>query len=812
MTQNRYRTGTLLQVLLCSWLLPLAPTPLCTLVATATCPAPACAALTWEMIGPAREVNAVAVAPATGDSILAVAFDDYERNVYRTEDAGATWDLVAGMSGVRDVLFDPERPRFALAVGDSIYRSSDGGVTWVSVTNGIGAQVLSADPTCSRRLFVGTTLGRVLRSCDRGLSWVDIGVEPPPGSMVEISDIVVDPSDSNRIYVSTFHYETGGAGIYKTSDGGANWSRTDDPGQEGVPPGALACVSRLHMSAENPERLIAGAGSYNFGVVGAVYETSTGGDEWDALVLSGIPYHEDLRTLVLEPHPHRVDTVVLGYDHHGGPQYLYYSVDSGRGWTTLTDPVTNESEHGRDAAFDNLSRVYYTTADGVVRSSVPDSPVVSYQSHVIDDTSGGNGDGHLDPGESALVQVELRCRFGTARSVAASLATTDALVDVTQPYASFPDMVWGERASGLATFGIEVHAARQPGPVEFVLEIVADGAETTAVFYADPEVLLIDDDDFGAYESRYQRALEGSHLAYRMWQVVPDGPVEADLINSYDAVVWFTSDMQPGIKGTTLSSDEELLLAGYLDGGGSLFLSSQDYLNEEEAGLSDFAAGYLHLGGRFLNTAATGVTGVSADPIGDGMVFDPLLYDYPNTSDSVFPDPSAARVFTVTGGGAGAATRYPASAESTAFRTVFFAFPFEAIPTGGVHPGTRSEVMRRVLNWLVPDGQLTPTGVASSHPAIEDLASRGVSCHPVPSRSSVRIQTKAPRNTLDAAVTVYSTSGRIIWRGCANRDGDSLSAVWDGRDTRGRDVSSGVYLVRVVCDGRARLCKAVIIR
>jgi photosystem II stability/assembly factor-like uncharacterized protein len=225
--------------------------------------------LTWESIGPGFEVNAVAVAPSTGDTLLACAFQAWLHQMYRTSDGGASWDAVVGLVGIRDVVVDPSRPLFAYAAGGSVLKSEDGGVTWATVTADVGATVLSLDPSDGRRLYAGTTAGRVLRSGDWGSTWVDIGVNPPLGLEEEISDIVVDPGDSSTIYVSTFRYESGGTGVYKTEDSGAAWQSLGWPGETGTPPGPIRFVSRLHASADHPGRLIAGSGSYNFGVTDA---------------------------------------------------------------------------------------------------------------------------------------------------------------------------------------------------------------------------------------------------------------------------------------------------------------------------------------------------------------------------------------------------------------------------------------------------------------------------------------------------------------------------------------------------------------
>ncbi len=271
--------------------------------------------------------------------------------------------------------------------------------------------------------------------------------------------------------------------------------------------------------------------------------------------------------------------------------------------------------------------------------------------------------------------------------------------------------------------------------------------------------------------------------------------------------------MQPGIKGTTLGAEEELLLADYLDGGGSLFLSSQDYLNEAIGGLSDFAANYLHAGGRFLDTSNPGAVGIPGDPIGDGVLLDPLDYHFLNLSDSVFPDGDAAKVMDVLPGIGGAAIRYPAAPGGEPFRTVFFAFPFEAIPEGGVAPNTRGTIMKRILEWLVPEGGLVPTGVVACTEPESSTDAPVLSCRPNPSRGSVQFELNSTSGDRDALLSMYSTAGRLVWHASAGRESDgSLSVVWDGRDMNGAPVASGIYFVRALIAGREVQGRIVLVR
>jgi len=278
-------------------------------------------------------------------------------------------------------------------------------------------------------------------------------------------------------------------------------------------------------------------------------------------------------------------------------------------------------------------------------------------------------------------------------------------------------------------------------------------------------------------------------------------------------VIWFTSEVQPGVGRTTLSPEEEDLLSGYLDGGGRLFLSSQDYLSESTVGVPDFATRYLHVNGCFKDTHKPGVAGLPGDPIGDGLTFNPLDYPFDNLSDSVFPDGLAAKVMNVVPGTAGAAIRYPAQGDTSAFRTVFFAFPFEAVPEGGEPPCTRATLMRRVVEWLEPEGGLVPTGVAEQPEPAGTVGGPTLLCSPNPARGSVHLDITSPSGRGDVRVTIYSIDGRRVWGPCiAGRTSEGTASItWDGCSEAGARAASGVYLVRASAGGRCTHGKFVLI-
>src|SRR5204863_5385520 len=79
-------------------------------------------------------------------------------------------------------------------------------------------------------------------------------------------------------------------------------------------------------------------------------------------------------------------------------------------------------------------------------------PVVDVDSVIV---SGGNGNGLIDPNECNSLSVLLRNNgTGPASNILASLSTTTALLAITQPYSSYPDLAPGALATNQDNFGL----------------------------------------------------------------------------------------------------------------------------------------------------------------------------------------------------------------------------------------------------------------------------------------------------------------------------------------------------------------------
>ena len=182
-------------------------------------------------------------------------------------DFGATWkDTSAGLPSkpIISVVVDPKSPKgkrtlYASAFEDGVYKSTDDGQTWEKTSNGLGAPgvnmracriILHPDGTlfclvtALRRddQFVAEGPG-LYRSRDGGDTWEWINAAKP---LLWPKDFDVDPRDSGVIYLGAADTGRGGrrrdaagrepapgeGGLYKTTDGGATWTRVARKGRD----------------------------------------------------------------------------------------------------------------------------------------------------------------------------------------------------------------------------------------------------------------------------------------------------------------------------------------------------------------------------------------------------------------------------------------------------------------------------------------------------------------------------------------------------------------------------------------------------
>ncbi|HVN68677.1 MAG TPA: hypothetical protein VMU38_03360 [Candidatus Binatia bacterium] len=233
-------------------------------------PGPPFANLSWRSIGPASAGGRVTSVAGSATDPKLYFLGAAGGGVWRSTNGAQTWDPVfekEGAAAIGDVAIDPtdnkivwvgtgeSNPRNDVSYGDGVYKSTDGGDTWTNV--GLKAtkyisRVL-VDPRNHNHVVVGA-LGDVFAdSPDRGVYVTDDGgrtwkqtlsVGPESGA----SDLAMNPQNPSVIYAGIWKFQrrpwtfsSGGDedGVYKSTDGGATWSKLQGHGLPAGPTGRI---------------------------------------------------------------------------------------------------------------------------------------------------------------------------------------------------------------------------------------------------------------------------------------------------------------------------------------------------------------------------------------------------------------------------------------------------------------------------------------------------------------------------------------------------------------------------------------------
>jgi subtilisin-like proprotein convertase family protein len=133
--------------------------------------------------------------------------------------------------------------------------------------------------------------------------------------------------------------------------------------------------------------------------------------------------------------------------------------------------------------------------EGVSDVISPDSPWLTHRSHEVDDSAGGDGDGHANPGETFVMPVTVENvgeQPGTGLTGTLRTTTPD-WCEILDDSAAFPDLAPGELGTTLPDhFGVRVAADAPDGVLlGFDMDWSADGGASGTTSF-DEQVLAID--------------------------------------------------------------------------------------------------------------------------------------------------------------------------------------------------------------------------------------------------------------------------------------------------------------------------------
>jgi photosystem II stability/assembly factor-like uncharacterized protein len=327
---------------------------------------------TWNPIfdaEPTQSIGAIAVALSDPKVIYVGSGEGLHRpdlsvgnGIYRSADGGKTW-VHLGLDDAQqipDLAVDPKDPNrvfaavlghpFGPSPGRGIYRSLDGGRTWIPVLQrgeNTGGSSVKIDPNDANVVYAALwnvrsgpwednnvyngTAGGLYKSTDGGEHWRQLQSGLPENlSQIEIA---VAPSKPGRLYATVATTTPGdyssavGLGIYRSEDGGENWTRaTLDPRPAlRIGGGDLAI---LKVDPKNADVV------YSATIV--AMKSTDGGAHWSPW--RGAPGGDDYQNLWVSPvDPNHIALV--------GDQGALITVNDGATWSTWYNQPTAQLYH-----------------------------------------------------------------------------------------------------------------------------------------------------------------------------------------------------------------------------------------------------------------------------------------------------------------------------------------------------------------------------------------------------------------------------------------------------------------------------------
>jgi len=260
--------------------------------------------LRWRLIGPFRGGRTVAVAGIPGNGTT-VYFGSVDGGLWRTTDVGAVWNPIFDGQPVASIGAVAVAPsdakviyvgtgesdiRSNLSSGDGVYKSTDGGQTWSNVGLRDTRQIslIVVDPRNADIVYVGA-LGHayapnkergLYKSSDGGATWTKVLDQGPD---IGVADVAIAIGEPRILFATTWHsrrppwstyapLDGPGSGLFRSQDSGQSWTRLIG---NGLPDGDWGRTA-VAVSSDGKRVYALISGSKKPGL----YRSDNGGDTW----------------------------------------------------------------------------------------------------------------------------------------------------------------------------------------------------------------------------------------------------------------------------------------------------------------------------------------------------------------------------------------------------------------------------------------------------------------------------------------------------------------------------------------------------
>jgi hypothetical protein len=187
----------------------------------------------------------------------------------------------------RALVIDPTSAStmYAGAADGGVWKTVDGGSTWVPLNDllpNLSVSTLAIDPSSHNTLYAGTGEGffnldavrgaGIFKTTNAGADWTTIGGTGSSSDFHYVNDTVVSRGNAQHVYAAT------GAGVMRSLDGGGSWTKVVTTSSSDV--GCTDLAIRTDVTAN--DTVFAACGSFSSG---AVYRNTDAGGSgtWDTV-------------------------------------------------------------------------------------------------------------------------------------------------------------------------------------------------------------------------------------------------------------------------------------------------------------------------------------------------------------------------------------------------------------------------------------------------------------------------------------------------------------------------------------------------
>ena len=242
--------------------------------------------LRWRNIGNANLIGRISSVDALESDWSHVVVGSASGGVWKSVNGGTSWTTIFdnyGSASIGDVRINQQNPqiiwvgtgeecgRNSAAWGDGIYKSTDGGATFTNVglKDSYNIAKIALHPknqdlvyvAAIGNIYTGGGSRGVFKTIDGGKNWTKLTEGLPNDPQTGAIDLVMDPTNPEILYTAFWQrirypwaLKSGGphSGIFKSVNGGKTWTKLT----KGLPPGDMG-RSGLAIARSNPRVLMA---------------------------------------------------------------------------------------------------------------------------------------------------------------------------------------------------------------------------------------------------------------------------------------------------------------------------------------------------------------------------------------------------------------------------------------------------------------------------------------------------------------------------------------------------------------------------